>query len=477
MPAVELEVKPKQPRVLSGEALPVETTVHNRQSQPLATRGEMERSPYVYRLEPQTSDRPTYVLSEAQMAILLANAPTKLDAMPNGVTVPPGGQSARQDEIARYSPKPLLTGKYRLIALQEFPDGTVASPPSSVEIVSPTPVAFTAQPCPLLKQLVTAFAQKEQDGSLTILQRTTRSRRPVHSVYYRCGKAAQNQVPQMAVAVKVGTTPAMGHWLGVMAGSSLEAWYCYGNQVQVRTKPLHVDLSGAKLLATGFESGDQRPIFLVYGNGRIQAYQVNGSDLAPAWSFAVPFALPPHVFLRSRRAHDVAEVTLVTLEESSGKVTASALTYRPPTGALEPRRTLGEVPGAIAAADLSPLSGADPTVAEDQLHLLTKPDEKGIIAYHLLPFFGPAKEPKKIQGPVTKVDAWAISAMGRKLPVLAKAGERILLAQTGGSGWQAVASGAGAATMVQLYTLEGEDYYAEWLDPERGFRLERVIGE
>src|SRR5215475_13044112 len=76
MATIDLVVQPVSPVVLSGEALTVHTTVHNRGSAPVKTHGEMEPSSFTYRLEPQTSGRQPCVLSENLALVSLYEAPT-----------------------------------------------------------------------------------------------------------------------------------------------------------------------------------------------------------------------------------------------------------------------------------------------------------------------------------------------------------------------------------------------------------------
>jgi hypothetical protein len=478
MSSIDLEVKPASMLVLSGEALPVLTTVRNRSAQPVWTRSEMQPSRFVYRLDPQTANREAYVLSESRLLASLTGSPVKPEEVRDALEIPVGRSESRKEEIAAYSREPLEAGKYDLRAINVFSTGQVTSPPVPLEVVAPKIGALVSQCCPLSRTRSTAFAYQEQDGRLTILQRESQTGKPIHSVYFRREQMAKGSSPQLALAVKLGPTPAFGRWLAALNRGALDVLYCYGNTVPVRLDSLRIEHANARLLATGFETTGQVPVFLIASGAQIHGYQAQGKQLVRAWTFSLPMPLTDQYFVTARPGDPLSQVTLVLLDAKGSRTRAAGITYNvaaKKTGAPVP---VADVEGRLAAADLTPLTGSDPAAVDQQLHLLTALDDRRQMAYYTMPLSGEASSagPRRFAGPVAEVDHWSITSMMEARPVLARAGSRLLVSRSAGAGWNVLASAAAPLAHAMIGSEDGQNCFAEWLDPDRGFRIAQVLG-
>lgn len=478
MSSIDLEVKPASLLVLSGEALPVVTTVHNRGAQTVWTRSEMQPSTFLYRLDPRTPDREPYVLSESGMLVSLTGGPVKPQEVRDELEVPAGQSEGREEEIAAYSREPFAAGRYDLRVMNAFPAGRVTSQPVAVEVAVPKTSAFISQFCPLSRTRSNAFAHREQDGSLTVLQRESRTGKPVHSVYFRRAQLPEGSSPQLALAVKLGPTAAFGRWMAVLNQGSLDVLYCEGNTVPVRLNSLRIEHPDARLLATGFETTAQVPVFLIASGAQVHAYRAQGKQLVRAWSFSLPLPLTDRYFLRARPGADLSEVTVVLLDTKGSRTRAAGITYSVASNKAGAAVRVADVEGRLAAADMSPLAGPDPEAPNQQLHLLTAPDEPRQMAYYTMPLSGaaPSPEPRRFAGPVAEVDHWSITSMIDAHPVLARAGSRLLVTRSAGTAWNGLASAAAPPAHAAITSEDGHHCFAEWLDPAHGFRIAQVLG-
>ena len=101
------------------------------------------------------------------------------------------------------------------------------------------------------------------------------------------------------------------------------------------------------------------------------------------------------------------------------------------------------------------------------------------MAYYTVPLSGAGKptEPRRFAAPVAAMDGWSITSMLEARPVLAKTGTRLLVARSAGSAWNALASAASPPSHAMISSEDPQECYAEWLDPDRGFRIVKVIGD
>jgi hypothetical protein len=207
--------------------------------------------------------------------------------------------------------------------------------------------------------------------------------------------------------------------------------------------------------------------------------RAEGKTVLHAWSFSLPLPLTEPYFLRSKPGNALTEVTVVLLDAKPPRTRAAAIRYDVAAKKTAPPVWIADVAGHMAAADMTPLSDAAPAVVTQQLHLLTGPDDRRQMAYYTMPPSGaaPSPKPRRFAAPVAAIDGWSITATLEAHPVLAKAGPRLFVARSAGAAWNALASAALPPSHALISSENPQECYAEWLDPDHGFRMVRIIGD
>lgn len=478
---MEYTLRMRRPSVLSGEVLWADVTLLNNGAGPVPVPGPGDPSPFEFHLEPEDHRRsPEYDLSQRQMEISLVNAPNLPLTVRSARDLPPGKSTIRPEEIASYSSEPILAGRYEVRLLQSPHRELLAS--SNVEVLAPLPTAYAAQSCLMSRQRISAFSQAE-DSEWAMLVRQSRTATPRHKAYTRWPQKPGKGATSVAVAVNAVTLKPEPRWFAWIEGSELIVRSLWGEVQPVRANPASIanvnstsldELQSPALLETGFNIEPRHTFFLVIGSKSpsthvLRKYEVVERVLRLAWEAPYP---APRAARTLVRYHE-NQITLV----SAGSTDFSLEVLRYSSGG-----TPGEIKHLsfgrpVATFDLAATT-ADSVLlrADEPLHVLLQPDSQSLLQYRRFnESLSGELEPLEFLAPAMKASEYRIST-GPLLGVLARAGQLILFLKARVKSWTAVADRSTAAAGMQLYTLDGHEYYAEWLDPEQGIRLRRLTG-
>lgn len=474
MDELKISTFPQQRRVLSGESLVTQTVfINNRDSHVNITSIDVP-SPYWYRLTGDDDSHREYVVTNDRPAGL-----NKRDSNYGLVEQPPYSLSpkskiSRQDDLAALAAEPFAPGRYRLVAFYDRDGHDLSSLPSGVEIVAPQIEKFSSHVSILPPSLGTAFAHREPDGSLAILQRESARNFPQSGVFFRRHRLeASARVGDLTLAVDAAHING-GRWLAWLQDETLAALKAWGSRAEV-VAPAATGLTGARFVHPGFQFEDGSGLFLVCGHAggvvRLQAYAAAPDGCRQLWGVELSRQMPRRI-LASYKAH--AGLQLIWTEETPEAVGIYSRlcdlrgNFREAAPAL-----LLELSEPLAALEIQALAQSG------TVHLLSGgQDAKHSMSYRRISTQGAVhvSDPVRFDAPETPVEAWGISTLDEgSLPVLASSGGQILLKHLrAGGDWQPVAERVGTIQHLKVFSIDPETLWLEWVDSRLGHRLKGI---
>jgi hypothetical protein len=459
---------PKQPVSLPGESLIVETVFANRSNAALGVPSPEGSSPFSYQILTQDTGQERYSVSYDSFRRSIARGPVPVPPVLPPLVLEPNEEVGRTEDLAELTPQPFAPGSYHVVAHWQQDGQHFVSPKGRVRIVQPRIGNYASAVCRSRETLSTAITHVHSDGVTIILQRESMTGMPGYGVFYRRARL-KNTIRVTDIATAVDTAPIVGgRWIAWLQDGQISAAKGWGARVDGSAGPVPTNLTDVRLVQPGFQLENASGLFLVAGlsggAARVQAYEIS-AQIRKLWES--PLGAP--LLNRIRARYLSGGIQLFWLDPSRKKIYMQA--YRHDGTSLPEPRLMAESASPIQAWDVPawmPQAGAT-------MHVLSGPDADGSMTYRRLKL-GEEGEPGipdvRFQAPEQTVDEWAISSFeGGSIPVLARIGARILIQRAATpSGWQDVVRDLPGAESLRLLTLDGQSFWAEWLDPVVGVR-------
>ena len=462
---IELQVMAPGARAIAGETAPVSVMVVNSGPGPEPIVSPDDPSPYEYRLFPEGSNTPRYVISNELIEQQSIRAP-----MPPRTPLPPymlgaGRRTDRVEDLASLTAGGFEPGRYLVEATWNSDAGRLTSNRAPLEITVPNFSAFVSETGRPGSPLAVAAANQYPD-QIAILHQEPDQRQPGVGPFFPRARLTASRV-QLAAAVDVEPT-AGGRWVAWLQDGVFGAVFGHADD---SPKPVTqaVQPADTHLLPAGYQYSDRSAHFFLYAS---QADRATITKLTVSTKEGVHLSAPIEV-AGNQRGLPIASIhqreTLdlywaITAHERTRVIRQSVnLT----AGKAAPESVLADLPGNLAAWDCA-------RVGADSVDVLLgpfekTPEEKTEMHYYRLPANQPAAEiqPVAMSAPSHPVIEWAILAGEVHLPVLAIGADGVWGAVAEEGGWRMMGSRAGCR-WPKLFSFHDGKIWAQWIDPQHG---------
>jgi len=473
---LELTASFLRTEVLAGESVPITVSISNRGDVPAKVHSSDSESPFVFQLLPAGNGPAMYTLSQRQSQLVQGGGEPLPRYTPPMEELAPGATVQHENDLADFATKPILPGRYRVVAHYEIGGQEFASPPVELAVVVPRIEILAGLVSPLTGSLALAFSHRAADGATIVFQRESETRNPDLGVSLRCvERGAGALIAGLSQAIELEDAPGR-RWLAWLEGDRIGATMTSMIGRPSSLDPIPVGLTAPRLLPVGRKHDDGRVVFLVAGGDRggpavkevtFSARAAPGTRVLGLGAAAVPEELQVHY----RRNGTDADVSLVWAEVSGGKVSLFRRSFGPGQSGMQGEyKKIFERAGSLLSLDMSPFG-------IDTISLLLAPaGESRKILYVRIPLFDEKNAVEdSIVVPKENVEEWAVAAASADLfRIIARAGDRLLRLAPGAASWDVVTAGARDARHLRLYTLPGGRFCAVWDDPQEGIRFQPI---
>lgn len=480
---MEYSARSNRPFVFSGERLELDVTFRNTGDAPFPVPGSGDPSPFEFVLTPEDPPGKTYVFSARQKQTSIVNSPVLPETVRNPRPLLPGRKINRPEELASYSSEPLASGRYRLGLSVRDSAGKREVAETPVTVAAPWPSILAAESCPMSRTRLSAYAapagtpgpQDPAPDRWALLLRQSRIGTPRHSPAVRAVEKDGAAASSVAVAIDAVPLKPQPRWFAWIDSEGLWLRSIWDLERPVVHGPVGLEgLTGARLVSPGFTVAARQCFFLVLGRkagaGVIRRYSLIEGVVSLEWEAALEGPPPEHCVARLHEGR----ITLVSKESSE----SSLLTrnYTAAGKALGERSLKFERPIAAFALEAATSWLEELKSGDGPLHVLLQPDLKSEMEYRrLVPEMDGELERFTFLSPAIRTSEYTICT-GPLLGVVAKAGQQLLFLKSRVRTWQAFAERTAIVSHMQLFTVDGHEYYAEWFDPKLGCRQVRLTG-
>lgn len=466
---LSIELKPLRPRVLVQESLLVTTLLVNRGQAVVTVPAADGPSPFVYELRPTQGNQGVRVVSE-ELA-LAATTPGTPQATPTlPFNIGPGGSAPRQDDLAAMAVTPFAPATYAVTVSTNNPRPVGPSSPREVKVGPPRVIVAAAALEPTYDRRL-AFASAEEDGAFAILALQSDAKRQESAVFFRANMQDRLPKPEsIAVSVPAGAA-ANTRWVAWTSGGMLFATKDFGVPAS-QTVLVRAQLPGNKgqVLSPGYFFADGSGLFVVLDGAALHAFRVSGTSFTLAWSAKLGAESADRIRIRyagSSKGDGVLQ--LLAVSNKGGREELMLQSWNVRDGRQEmPSKAISVFRFPVVAWFL-PVWGKG---RADELRVISGPAPSGSFECETI-----AIEKKGVQVPARPIpptggpaNEWAITVSGNgKVVVAARTSAgKLQFLPLPGTGWQTAADNVGPGH-VDAYA-NYDRAWAEWLDPEFGFR-------
>ena len=432
------------PRCIYGEGCSVDANIENLSGVPLLFSSGTPVSPLTYSLRTEGEQDPRYVLSERAMMESLARGILKESPPEKAVYLQPGAKRRIEADLTELGQEPFLPGKYSVTASMPGDAGSIVSRPAALEIV-PTVLEVLARSVSMPREKASVvFVHREANGVRAIYHQLSKPGSLMHSVYYRVAQAGAeiNSIATSTEAVDIQG----GRRLAWIEGSLLRSLEIWDNQI---TKPLSTcpeELPGCVVVNPGIQFADGSAVFLLAreapSDTALLLYRIRGSQ----WTREASGVLGAAAVGEPRLEVEAGGQTLRILWAAGNRV-------------FSRRFTLGLQP--VDQSPLAIVDGHGPLVAWNGDAAITGSPETGLTA-HLGP--RPVKLPVVPPG----FTAAAIAHKADQSLVVIQCRGLLLISRPGQSEWKEAARGLGTISRLNVFSIDGRRYWAQWVEPGSG---------
>jgi hypothetical protein len=448
MAEATIELSFAKPRYVFAESCAVAANIENLSEAPLLLSDGAPFSPLTFSLRAERDRDPRYVLSERQMAESRARGILKESPPEKASYLRPGTKRRINADLAQLGQEPFLPGKYLVTASMPGNRGSIVSAPALLEVVPASIELLARSVSGPREKASTVYVHREASGARVIFHQLSSSGSLLHSVYYRAEQAGA-AVGSIATSVDAVDIQA-GRRLAWFEGShirSLEIWD------RAITKPLSTcpeELPGCAVVNPGIQFIDGSALYVVSrqesNDTGLLLYRIVGSQWTKVGEGALGAANPEGL----RLALEPDGRNLRFSWSARSRVWSRRFTLE--------LRPVDSSPHAVADANAS-LRAWSADAA------LTGSAESGLIA-HL------GSRTVKLPAVPPGLAAAAIAATPKESLVAVQCGQLLLVCRPGQSEWVEVAAGLGTpVSYLDLFSIDGRRYFAQWVSRESGVRF------
>jgi hypothetical protein len=481
MKTLDLTIKLKRDKVITGESLPIEVTLENRSPSPVEVPDPRVESKFLYTLRSQSDPAVVHHLSAAQAHADRYLEPKRSRGLP-GLQLAPGAKQVYNEDLAQYEVTPIHPGAYALVVGYNGVGGLAECAAVPISIAPPRPSRMVTLAGATEKRIAVVFAQPSDAKHASVYQIENAAGRPGDGAAYpRKEGVGIAELRGLAVAIDLASSQGR-RWLAWLEGGVLGAGVGNGRYISRLVEPVAHGLHGASLGPVGWQLSDDDALFIVLGAeaggkgilaaatfhltapGVVKTIPVAGPANPEAWAaqYHVSGSDAQIELVMATRTGHMAKITRQTIALGSGKAGAPA--------------TLVERPSALTAMAMAPVGlGGNPVV-----DVLFGPDPKtSYMSLVRLPLAGGAagttwdfSPPKNTGG--KRPTAWAIPRTPLEPRMAAThVGDKIYVRRAGGD-WAVVVDGVPHVEHLALEALREGGVVAVWSDPAFGIRYQAV---
>jgi len=478
MTTLDLTLKLKRTKVITGESLPVEVTISNQGSSPVEVPDPVAGSEFRYTLRSRTQPRTEHYLSYAR-----AYAERYLDPAPShgapGQPLAPGAKRVYDEDLADYEVPVIGPGDYDLSVAYEGAQGLVDSVPVAVTITPPRVLRMLTAAGTSENRVAVAFAHHADGRRVTLYQVENEAGRPGDGpAYPRKELASASDLHGLALAVELGENAGRRFW-GWMDGRGIGAGVGQGRFVSRGLAPVAHGLGAASLSPVGWQLSNDDALFVglgasAEGQGMLAVATFNLAAPAAVKTVRVAGPAAPEAWATQyRAAAGDAHIELVTAARLAHAVKITVQSIALGTGKAGTPTSLIERAGPLAAMAISPLGNPS---AAGHVDVLFGPDPKtGYMSFLRLPLSGGSARPTwDFSPPKTaagkRPTLWAIPRAPLDPPMAAaQVGDKICTRRAGGE-WSVAVDSGPQVEHLSLEALRDGSVVIVWSDPRFGIR-------
>lgn len=483
MKTLDLTIKLKRTKVITGESLPIEVTLENRSPSPIEVPDPVVGSEFLYTVTSHADPAVVYHLSAARAHADRYLEPKRSLGLP-GLQLAPGAKQVYSEDLAAYEVTPIGPGAYTLVVGYQGVGGLAECAGVAISIAPPRPARMVTLAGASEERIAVVFAQPSDAKHVTVYQIENEARRPGDGAAYpRKVGVGIAELRGLAVAVDLADNEGR-RWLAWEEGGTLGAGVGDGRYVSRLVAPVAHGLHGASLGSVGWQPSNNDALFVALGDGpgghaalAVITFSVSAPGSAKTIQIAGS-AAPDAWAAQYRAANSDAQIELVTAEHTGHTVKVTRQTLALGSGKAVAPATFIEHAGPVAAMAMAPVgrgNGADGVV-----DVLFGPDPKtGYLSLLRLPLAGGAARsawdfsaPKNTGG--KRPTAWAIPRTPLDPPMVAThVGDKIYVRRVGGD-WTVVVDGVPHVEHLALEAFREGHVVAVWSDPDFGIRYHAV---
>jgi len=479
---LDLTIKPKRNKVITGESLPVEVTLENTSDAPVEVPDPLVGDVFRYTFTSKTDPGAVFYLSWA-LAQSERYQETPRSRGLAGKTLAPGAKEVYEEDLAEYEVPVLKPDAYELTVSYDGPDGLVESAGSAITIVPPHVARLVTLAGSGEQRIAVVFASPMDAKHARIYQIENAAGRPGDGAAYpRRDGVAIAGMGGVAVAIDVGGNPGR-RWLGWEQAGSIGAGVGQGRNVWRLAAPIKHGLHDAALGPVGLQLTDDDALFIALGatDGKSALVAATFHLAAPGVVKTIPIVGPtkPDAWTAQYRGSGgETQIDLVTAEHAGRKVKITLQTIALGSGKVSPPTVLIERRGPLAVMAMAPVGMGDK--ANGVVDVLFGPDPKtGYVSFFRVPLAGGAPRgpwdfsaPKNAGG--KRPTDWVLPRMPLSTPMAAThVGDKIYVRRAGGE-WSVVVEDAAHVEHLSLEAFGEGDVVAVWSDPGFGIRYHAV---
>ncbi len=485
---LELKATPEAIEVLPGEQLWVDVVVTNVGDEPveLPNLESADVSPVTFELRSVETGEVAYTVSQVEFREKRGGYDTLEEEEADPITLAPRQSMELSENIAEYASQGFVPGRYQIVAEYPFRDDTIESSPTEFRVDFPKINREVTAYCLANDVFSAVFDHTRIDKTIVVYEKETDTGDPQDGVYVN-RLALTDTRPLTGLATSVHVDYELeGRWFAWLQNGALAAAKVWGTVVQASLEPVSVDLEQPRLISAGFQRDDNSGLFVVVGmrHNEVVAREFLVTEQGARSLNALPlcYKMPDTIISHYSGGGSRGRLTLIWGETQPGLSQLYARSYTANGQAIDPApRMLYERKSPLVYFDIEAFDDGDPK----RLHALFGPEdpespdvERKQMSYVRIDV-GPTKQlARRSTFPVPEdpVDNWAVSSReDYGLPVVALSRKKLLwtLAEQAGS-WMTLVEDMGTANKLCLLSSEEGNYWAQWLDPNKGIRTSQL---
>jgi hypothetical protein len=448
MAEATIELSFAKPRCVYGESCVAVANVENLSDAPLLMSDGAPLSPLRYTLRAEGDPGPRYVLSEREMEESRARGILKDSPPEKANYLQPRAKRRINSDLTRLGQEPFLPGKYSVTASMPGNSGNIVSAAAMLETVPASIELLARSVSGPREKASTVFVHREASGARVIFHQLSSSGSLLHSVYHRAAQAA-TAIGSVATSIDAVDIQA-GRRVAWFEGPQLRSLEIWDRAITNEVSTCPEELPGCAVVNPGIQFGDGSALYVVSlqdsNDTGLLLYRIKGAQWTKAGEGVLGAGRPEGL----RLALEPNGRDLRFSWSAGGRVWSRRFTLEAKPVDASPH-SVADGNGSLKAwsADAA-LSGSA---------------ESGLTA-HL------GSHAVKLPPVPADIAAAAITHTPKDSLVVVQCGQALLVCRPGQSEWAEAAAGLGAPVSdLDVFSIDGRRYFAQWVSRESGVRF------